>query len=642
MANTWKLLEPIKVGKKTFRNRIVMAPMETRLSNPDGSSTTAMADYYAERARGGAAAVIVENTFVDNKESRSSLVSSGLCNDHQIGSKYLVAEGIKENGALAILQISHGGRQANGGATGLQPVAPSEVTCQVTQRPPRALSIAEIEEIEDAFAATAARAKQAGFDGIEIHGAHGYLICSFLSPYTNKREDEYGGSAENRGRFPRNIIKKIRQAVGSDFLVGYRISGAEFVDGGLTIEDTTAFAKTIQDEVDYIHVSAANYETMAEWMIMPMYVPQAPLVHLAAEMKKAVDIPVITVGALNTELGEKALQDGSADIVAFGRALLADAELPNKLKAGAKEDIRPCCRGHEGCISLFFAGCPIRCEVNPQAGREKEYRIVPARQPRRVAIVGGGVAGMEAARVARLYGHEVTLFEKSGQLGGHYREATQPEFKVDAADVLKWLVTQVEKSGADIKMNTAATPATIKATRPDVVIVAVGSQYAKAPIEGIDAALTPDIVLDDTAKAGAKTAVIGGGLIGTETALHLALNGKRVELFEMLPDIAMSEEPLSNVAVKNRLAKANVKIHTSSRVTKISDSSIEYTDADGNNHTVSADTVVAATGLFADTDAAAGFDGTAAGVYRIGDCVQGRKIYDCFNEAWHAVRSFSV
>ena len=639
MRKTWKLLEPIEVGKKTFRNRIVMAPMETRLSNPDGSSTKAMADYYENFAKKGVAAIIVENSFVDGKASRSSLVSSGIHNDHMIGSHYLVAEAIKSHGSVAILQLSHGGRQAVAGATGLPPRAPSAVTCNVIQRDPEPLSIEEIIEIEDAFAAAAVRAQSAGFDGVEIHGAHGYLICSFLSAHTNKRDDEYGGSLENRGRFPRNIAKKIRAATGPDFLVGYRISGAEFLDEGLTIEETCSFSATIQEYVDYIHVSAGNYETMAVCMITSMYFPQAPLVPLASAMKKAVNIPVIAVGALDAELGEKALCDGDADVIAYGRALLADPALPMKLMEGKAEDIRPCCRGHEGCISLFFRGCPIRCEVNPQAGRESDYQIEKVSNPKKIVVVGGGMAGMEAARFASEIGHNVTLFEKSDRFGGHYAEGTAPSFKTEGRRLLEWLIRQVEKSGTDIRMNTLADAKAIAALKPDVVITAVGSDYDKLPIPGIEKALLPDVVLWDPEKAGKNVVVIGGGLVGAETALHLAKNGKNVTIIEMLSGIALEAEPLSQVGLNIQLEKSGVVSLTGCRVTEVFDDSVVCVDESGVTERIMADSVITATALIANRKEAAKFADAAPQVFEIGDCVQGRKIYECFHEAWHAVRS---
>jgi len=236
MIQKWKLLEPIKIGTVSLRNRIVIPPMESRLSRPDGSVTRAMIDYYAERAKGGAGAIIVENTFVDDKESRSSLSSSGLYSDHLIAGKSELAEAIKANGAVALIQLGHGGRECHPEATRRQPVAPSAVPCEIIGVVPREMTIDKIEEVQNAFAEAARRAKQAGFDGVEIHGAHGYLICSFLSPYTNKRTDKYGGSLKNRALFPLEVISKVREKVGNNFIVGYRMSADEYVPGGLTLD----------------------------------------------------------------------------------------------------------------------------------------------------------------------------------------------------------------------------------------------------------------------------------------------------------------------------------------------------------------------------------------------------------------------
>lgn len=635
-----KLLEPIKVGTYTFRNRIVMPACETRLSNPDGSSSREMADYYGERAKGGAAAIIVENTFIDKKESRSSLVSSGMYNDHMVASHYYVSEAIKDGGAVAILQLSHGGRQATAGATGLQPVAPSAVTCKFVQREPRALSCEEIVEIENNFAAAALRAKNAGFDGIEIHGAHGYLICSFLSPYTNKRTDEYGGSAENRARFPKNIIRKCRELVGPDFIIGYRISAVEGVEGGLDTEATAAFAQSIQNDVDYINVAAGIYETMEQYIIPPNYEPHAMVVPFAKEIKKAVtECPIFVVNSLNPETAEAALEDGAADVIALGRPLIADPYLPTKLKEGRREDIRPCCRGHEGCVSLFFAGAPIRCEVNPQCGREKEYAPYKTTNPKNIVIIGGGVAGMEAARYASEIGHKITILEKGSELGGHFIEATMPTFKEDHKNVLLWLRTQVEKANIDIRLNTEATPELVQALNPDVVFVATGSQYVKVPVDGIENTLLPDEVLKGQVEVGEKVVVIGGGLVGAEVALDLGSQGKKVTILEMLSGIVMQDEPLSQISLLKHLAAVNVDCKTSCKVISIKNGEVFYIDSEGNTSSVKADSIVAATGLKADDAMSNKFLNVAPTVIKLGDAKQAKKIFECFHSAWNAVRS---
>jgi 2,4-dienoyl-CoA reductase-like NADH-dependent reductase (Old Yellow Enzyme family)/thioredoxin reductase len=627
-----KLLEPVCVGKTTFKNRIVMPPMETRLNTISGDVTNELIDYYTERARGGVAAIIVENTFVDNKESRSSLVSSGLYNDHLIRGKGLLADAIKDNGAVAIIQLSHGGRQANGKANPLQPVAPSAVMCSVTRRMPRELTIPEIVEIEDAFAQAAARARQSGFDGVEIHGAHGYLICSFLSPYTNLRTDEYGGSAENRGRFAKNILTKVRKEAGDDFIVGIRLSGSEFIEGGLTIEDSVSFVPTVNDLVDYISMSGSNYESAPLHNITAMYLPGGEYIQFAEAVKKVTDKPVITVGSLDADMGEVALREDKADIVALGRALIADPQLPNKLKQRKPEEIRPCCRGNEGCISRFYRGLAIRCEVNPACGRESEFRIRKTANKKKIVIAGGGAAGMESARVADLMGHEVILLEKSGRLGGHLVEGGAPDFKEKTSDFLDWLRLQIKKSSVNVRLNTPATPELIAQLHPDALIIAVGSHYADPPIPGIECTLHANKALIDDLVAK-KIVVIGGGLVGSETALMLAEQGKQVTIIEMLPEIVPDHEPGAKAALQYMLNENHVDIQTGKKVKLITNDGVMCEDG----MKVNCELVVNATGLSANCREAEALSGIVPNTYAIGDCVAARKIYNATHEAWKTV-----
>jgi 2,4-dienoyl-CoA reductase-like NADH-dependent reductase (Old Yellow Enzyme family)/thioredoxin reductase len=627
-----KILEPVRVGNYTLKNRIVMPPMETRLNTIHGDTTPGLIDYYTERARGGVAAIIVENTFVDNKESRSSLVSSGLYSDHFIRGKSLLAESIQENGALAILQLSHGGRQANGQANPLQPVAPSAVMCAVTQRMPRALPVDEIAEIEDAFAQAARRAKQAGFNGVEIHAAHGYLICSFLSPYTNKRTDEYGGGIENRARFLSNILKKTRALVGGDFIVGVRISGSEFIDGGTTIEDSRALIPLIDDMIDYVHVSGSIYETAALHNITSMYMPAGEFVPLAREIKQVTEKPVITVGSLTAEMGEKILEDGDADIIALGRSLIADPQVPKKLIQNKPEEIRPCCRGNEGCISRFYLGKAIRCEVNPACGRESEYHIRKTALPKKIVIAGGGIAGLEAARVADLMGHTVVLLEKSDRLGGHLIEGGVPNFKERTATFLSWLLSQIEKSNVDVRLATSATPDLVRSLAPDAFIVAIGSHYMVPPISGIERTIHADQALLEGVD-GRRIVVIGGGLVGAETALTLAEDGREVTIIEMLDDIVPDHEAGAQASIKYRLGEENAQILTGQKVCDIKPGAVVCEDG----HEVACDVVVNATGLAANTLEVESLSGIVPNTYVIGDCRSARKIYNSTHEAWKTV-----
>ena len=635
-----KLLEPVKINNTTLRNRIFMPPMETRLSTIDGDVTTEMIDYYAARARGGVGAVIVENTFIDDKESRSSLISSGFCSDHHIRGKNLLAEAIKDGGAAAIIQLSHGGRQANGAANPLQPVAPSAVMCEVTGRMPKELTVEKILEIEESFAQAARRAKQAGFDGVEIHGAHGYLVSSFFSPHTNRRADEYGGSLENRGRFAVEILRKCRDITGPDFIIGIRMNGSEFYpEGGLTEEESPLLAKMFEPYVDYISVSGSTYETGALWNIAAMYVPEGPLVFLADAIKQAVSLPVVAVGSLDAESAEEALLQGSADIIALGRALIADPELPNKLALGRAEDILPCCRGNEGCITRFYEGKSIRCELNPACGRERAYSLAGAER-KKVAVVGGGVAGMEAARIADLAGHDVTLYEKTESLGGHLIEAGAPDFKVKTGKYLKWLRRQIDHNYVTVKLNAEIRPEDIAGLNADAVIIAVGSEYAVPGIIGIGQAVCADHALLDGI-AAVNIAVIGGGLIGCETALFLAEQGKKVTVFEMTGEIVPGHENNAKIGLTVRMEKAGVDIRLFSRVLAIEKDgaivSLAYEDGGGNRKKFECETAVNATGLAAREALAQGLAAAGKEVYVIGDCKEARKIYDATHEAWKAV-----
>lgn len=639
MNAKWKLLEPVQISSMLLRNRIVMSPMETRLSRPDGSTTKVMIDYYTERAKGGVGAIIVENTFVDDKNSRSSFVSSGIYNDHMIASKNELAEAIQTNGVAAILQISHGGRQANPSATGRQPVAPSPIPCKFMGVMPRKLTIAEIEEIQNAFAEAARRAQQAGFNGVEIHGAHGYLICEFLSPYTNRRTDKYGGRLENRARFPLEILRKVRERVGSEFIVGYRVSGDEFVPGGLTLEETSRFARMLEEaSVDYIHVSAGIYESLHK-LIAPMYIEAANLVHLAEGIKKAVNIPVIAVGALDVQTGEKALQKGKADLIAFGRALIADPELPHKLASGRADDIRPCIRANEGCISRFLLAQTIRCEVNPACGRESEFRITSAAIKRRVMVVGGGIAGIEAARVAAMRGHEVTLVEKGKKLGGHLIESSVPRFKWEMRELLDWATNQVSKSNINIQLNTEVTPSLIHKLKPEVLIIAVGSDFTVPAVPGVDkpCVTMANDVLSGKKAVGNKVVVLDAGLIGCETALYIAEElKKKVTIVDMLDEMLVGTELLSKIALTERLQEAGIEIHLGWHLDKITDEGVVCTDSKKERHQIEANTVVLATGLKAKKELVEQLKDPTHEVYVIGDCAKPRKIYNCFEDAWLA------
>jgi 2,4-dienoyl-CoA reductase-like NADH-dependent reductase (Old Yellow Enzyme family)/thioredoxin reductase len=633
------LLEPFNLKHLNLRNRFVMAPMCTRLARPDGSVTKKLIDYYVERAKGGVGLIILEYSYLDELESKAAISQLGVQSDHMITGLSDLAESLHAEGAQAVLQIAHGGNQTSSGTMGLQPVAPSPVPSPFLGVMPRELDTEEISLIEDSFAEAARRAKQAGMDGVELHGAHGYLMDQFLSPLTNRRSDSYGGSLENRALFALETLQKVKAKVGDDFVVGYRMSADEFMPDGLRIEDTVKFAQILSAAgIDYVNVSAGVFQTFPKF-IQPVYVPRAYLVPLADAIKKAVDVPVITVGSLNVDEGEQALRDGKADLVAFGRALIADPYIPKKLREGQKEDIRPCIRGNEGCLSRLFTGQTIRCEVNPQCGRERDFKITPAAVKKNVVIVGGGPAGLEAARVAALRGHKVTLFETNTVLGGHMLESTVPTFKADVKRLFDWLLRQVNQLGVEVKLGTEATPDVVKPLKPDAVIVATGSEpiFCNVQTENTRVIYAVDVLLSKQS-VGERNVVIGGGLVGCETALYIYEQFKKQPVIvEMLDKILGDMEPVSTMALTQKLQEAGIEVHTGWHLDEVKNGKVVCSDRTWNKHVIEADTVVAAVGFKPRNGNLQDFAGLAPMVYAVGDCVEPRKMYNAFEEAWRAV-----
>jgi 2,4-dienoyl-CoA reductase-like NADH-dependent reductase (Old Yellow Enzyme family)/thioredoxin reductase len=629
----WELLKPIKLGNKLLRNRMVMAPLENHLNNADGSVSKKLIDYYVERAKGGIGAIIVQNTHIDDQYSNSALSQLGIYSDNLISGLNDLAEAVKSYGAAIFIQLGHGGYQCNPRIATWQPVAPSAMFSVATGMTSRELTIPEIEKIEDAFGEAARRAKQAGFDGVEIHGAHGYLVSEFLSPYLNHRTDKYG---YDRSLFGRRVIEKVRSRVGNDFVVGFRITACDYIPGGLMLEQARKAAPVFERAgLDYIHVSAAIYES-GWYMSASSYMEKANLVELAAGIKQVVSIPVITVGSHTVETGEKALREGKADLVSFARGLLADPEIAKKLMENRVRDIRPCLRSGHPCGPRFNQGLSMRCEVNPACGREEEYRIATAAKKKTVLVIGGGLAGMEAARVAALRGHQVTILEKSDVLGGLLRPASVPDFKLEVGQYLDWLRYQIEESGVDVRLSTEATPDVVRELKPEVVVIAVGSEYDANRLTESGAVTAVEVLMGSKA-TGESVAVVGGGLVGCETAVHLAEQGKQVTLIEMqdeLPEAWVNGGLEAGLML--RMDKAGVQVRTGWHVDEVSKAGAVCSDREWRQHIVEADTVVLATGLTAKAALVESLHPTAPEIYVVGDCVEARRIANACEEAWRA------
>jgi 2,4-dienoyl-CoA reductase-like NADH-dependent reductase (Old Yellow Enzyme family)/NADPH-dependent 2,4-dienoyl-CoA reductase/sulfur reductase-like enzyme len=643
MAKLRRLFEPVKIGKLELRNRILMPALNTKLGTEWGAMSDRMIDYYVERAKGGVALIIIENTCIDWPVGKAGTNPIRADEWKFIQGLHDLAEAVHVYGAKIATQLHHAGRQGSSltSAEGQQLVAPSAIPCLPTgAEMPHALTIEEIEILIGKFIMGATITKAAGFDAVEIQGGHGYLIAQFMSPYTNKREDEYGGGFEGRMRFPLRIIEGIRMVTGPDFPIIFRISADEYVDGGLTLEDNKLIAQRLElAGVDAFNVSAGIYES-PPWFsrIFPtMGMPQGCNVPLAQEIKKVVRAPVIVAGKLGDPvLAEKVLKEGKADLIAMGRPLLVDPELPLKASQGRLQDIRPCIYCNEACAGNVSRMWRIGCVVNPALGREKEYQFEPARKAKRVLVVGGGPAGMEAARIASLRGHSVTLVEQQKVLGGQLLAASAPQFKQPIRDFMEYLKTQVKKQGVKVQLGKRVTPALVKRLKPDIVLIATGATPFIPNIPGADRGnvATASDILVGRKKAGKEVAIIGGGEVGAELAWHLAEQGKKVTVIEMLGAVAMDMNMFSRLYLMDKLGELGVNLLNDTTAQKITSEGVLALFGEGKEQLIKADTVILAAGFKCDNALEKGLKGISYKTYCIGDCVKPGKIEGAISSAW--------
>lgn len=632
------LFSPAKIGGLTLKNRVMKAPQSSGMSNIDGSVTERLVRYYRNQAAGGAGMIIVEYAYVDDIGSKSAHCHLGISNNEHIAGLAWLAENIKEEGAVPAIQIEHCGRQK---FLGTQPIcAPSEIPWPLlweqygVQAVPHALTIQEIQDIVHAFGDAALRAKIAGFELIEIHGAHGYLLTNFFSPTTNHRNDLYGGSLENRMRIFVEVYRSVRDKVGPDFPVTIRLSGTDYEPDGFGVEDTIELCKVLENEgIDAFHISGGDHHTMIH-QVSPMPVSICHNTWAAEVIKKEVQIPVIASGSITLpEYAEDIIASQKADFVGLGRPLWADPEWPKKASEDRPEDIRPCIRCNDGCLErTFFNYKAVTCTVNPLISREGELRPQPAAQKKNVAVVGAGPAGMEVARVSRLRGHDVTIFEERNVKGGYLNEASVPEFKADIRPYMKYQITAIEKLGIPV-INKKATVTDLE--KYDVVICATGSKPVKPSILGSDKKIVTDAldVLNNVVKPGKRVVVIGGGLVGSETGLHLAENGHQVTLVEMLPQIMTDVTVTDLLAYTERMAKTDMCILTSTKLLElVDDGAIVQTST--CTEKLPADTVILALGYESKQDLYTSLIEKGKEAYLIGDAVKPRKIFDAVHSGY--------
>lgn len=634
---------PIKIGNMEVKNRIQFSPMVSSLSTPSGGVSAELLGYVKNQARTGVGVITIGSTPIDHINGVDFFGALDVTSDDNMTDLRRLSEAAHRYGAKLSVELVHAGRSApKQFRPGEDAIAPTPIPVEGGDNHIREMTVEDMETVKREYCDVTERVMKSGFDMVMIHAAHGNLLAQFLSPRFNHRTDNYGGSFENRVRYPLEVLAAIRERVGRGICIDMRISGDELIPGGMQIDETIAFIKLAQQYIDTVHVSQG---LIVEPRYMPYTMPAFYLPHChntkwseAVKKDPGVHIPVTVVGSITTiDEAEEIIASGKADMVAMARQLMCDPKTLYNAYRGQEDKTRPCLRCHE-CAPADIVH--LRCATNPMLGREAELgEIQPSRHPQKVIVIGGGVAGCMAAKTLVDRGHDVTLIEKGDKLGGRLHEISCLSFKFDMRRHLDWLMRSTMECGAKIMLNTEATAESILAMNPDAVFVATGSERLMLPIPGLDRPNVHHVLDVDTGRenVGERIVVCGGGLSGMESALELAMEGKSVTVVDMLPveQFARDHSPAPRGMLLELLEKNGVKLIGSSRVCAVTDEGVEIEDHNWKHTVLPCDDVVAAFGMRKNDALLRELRNLMPDVFAIGDCEMVKNIKHANHSAFN-------
>ncbi|EOS22428.1 hypothetical protein C806_03767 [Lachnospiraceae bacterium 3-1] len=655
MKNEYKhIFEPFTVKRMTMKNRIVMTPMGTNYGEQNGEMSFLHINYYEQRAKGGTGLIIVENASVFSPQGSNGTTQLRIDHDSYIPRLYKLCETVHKHGACIAIQINHAGASAQAQRTGIQPVSASDIPSKEGGEIPRPLSKEEIYEIVEKYGKAAKRAQTAGFDAVEIHAGHSYLLSQFLSPLTNKRTDEFGGSPENRARFARLVIEEVRKQVGPFFPIFVRISADEFMEGGNTLEDTLEYLQYFEKEVDVFDVSAGLNGSI-QYQIDANYLADGWRSYMAKAVKERYHKPCITMGNIrDPRIADNILEKGHADLIGIGRGLIADPEWVNKVEFGDVKDIRKCISCNIGCAGHRIGiNRPIRCTINPGVNTGENYKKKRVKRQCNVVVIGAGTAGLEAACTAAEVGCTTFLIEKKPYLGGLAAEISKIPDKNRLADFPNYLIHRAEKmKNLFIFKNTEANIEQVKSLHPDIIVNATGSSPLLPPIKGLH-----DVIDKENGKVSSilnminhvvsgdypedmsdkKVVVIGGGAVGLDVVEYFAPRGANVSIVEMMPIIGNGIDPVSKTGTFNLMEKHNVKQLTNTALLEVKEDSFLVKNPDGTEEELPFDYGFVCLGMRANNpilkQLQENFDTGKIEIMNIGDSVRARRIIEGTEEA---------